>query len=324
MERATVDLVRVPREERYFDREEVLGRDVTSVFSKPAPRKAAVHDSDGAGGPSSTPLADAEALKQSLGARRFISETELDEVRASRGKGSVEDGAVAVDKPLVEVLREAKAAKEADFASKWKTMKTGKNRPLDPEELDFLDGMLQQERDRDRQWSQQQKEELYAFRQAVQEKDTAEDAAAAAESLDPFSPSSTAAPPSSTIGPEPPPKAVSKRPAAAPMVRPLVTIKRKAVAPPAAPRSGGVVAAVSATHPNTSNPSSEARTESKPRVDEPGVVGTGSCRGPTESREAEEGPCKTALQVEGAGTDTPGLGGLFAGYGSDSDEEGKG
>lgn len=50
---------------------------------------------------------------------------QLDEVRASRGKGSVEDGAVAVDKPLVEVLREAKAAKEADFASKWKTMKTG-------------------------------------------------------------------------------------------------------------------------------------------------------------------------------------------------------
>lgn len=50
---------------------------------------------------------------------------QLDEVRASRGKGSVEDGAVSVDKPLVEVLREAKAAKEADFAAKWKTMKTG-------------------------------------------------------------------------------------------------------------------------------------------------------------------------------------------------------
>lgn len=42
---------------------------------------------------------------------------------------------------------------------------SGKNRPLDPEELDFLDGMLQQEREKDRQWSQQQREELYAFRQ---------------------------------------------------------------------------------------------------------------------------------------------------------------
>lgn len=119
-------------------------------------------------------------------------------------------------------------------------------------------------------------------------------------------------------------QAMSKRPAAAPMVRPLMTIKRKAVAPSAAPQSGGVLAAVSATHPNTSNPSSEARTESKPRVDEPGVVGTGSCRGPTESREEEEGPCKTALQAEDARTDSPGLGGLFAGYGSDSDEEGEG
>lgn len=51
--------------------------------------------------------------------------------------------------------------------------------------------------------------------QAVQEKDTAEDAAAAAESLDPFSTSSTAALPSSSIGPEPPPKVsvVSPKPA---------------------------------------------------------------------------------------------------------------
>lgn len=66
------------REERYFDREEVLGRDVASVFSKAA-RQAAAGPStgDGSGAPSLTPLADAEALKQSLGARRFISETEV-------------------------------------------------------------------------------------------------------------------------------------------------------------------------------------------------------------------------------------------------------
>lgn len=47
---------------------------------------------------------------------------------------------------------------------------------------------------------------VWLLAQAVQEKDTAEDAAAAAESLDPFSTSSSAALPSSTIGPEPPPK----------------------------------------------------------------------------------------------------------------------
>lgn len=68
------------REERYFDREEVLGRDVASVFSKAARQAAAGPSSgtgDGSGAPSLTPLADAEALKQSLGARRFISETEV-------------------------------------------------------------------------------------------------------------------------------------------------------------------------------------------------------------------------------------------------------
>ena len=36
----------------------------------------------------------------------------------------MEDGAVAADKPLVEVLREAKEAKEAAFQEGWRQMKT--------------------------------------------------------------------------------------------------------------------------------------------------------------------------------------------------------
>lgn len=51
------------REEQYFDREEVLGRDLTSVFPTEA-KKAAV---------------DGSALAELLGAgnRKFISETEV-------------------------------------------------------------------------------------------------------------------------------------------------------------------------------------------------------------------------------------------------------
>ena len=37
----------------------------------------------------------------------------------------MEDGAIAPEKPLVEVLREAKEAKEAAFQAVWKSMKTG-------------------------------------------------------------------------------------------------------------------------------------------------------------------------------------------------------
>jgi hypothetical protein len=36
----------------------------------------------------------------------------------------VEDGSLSADKPLVEVLREAKEAKEAAFQETWKQMKT--------------------------------------------------------------------------------------------------------------------------------------------------------------------------------------------------------
>ena len=49
---------------------------------------------------------------------------QLEAIKAERG-GRVEDGAVAPEKPLVEVLREAKEAKEAAFQAMWKTMKTG-------------------------------------------------------------------------------------------------------------------------------------------------------------------------------------------------------
>jgi len=50
--------------------------------------------------------------------------TQLEAVKAERG-GRVEDGAVAPSKPLAEVLREAKEAKEEAFQAMWRQMKTG-------------------------------------------------------------------------------------------------------------------------------------------------------------------------------------------------------
>ena len=49
---------------------------------------------------------------------------QLEAIKAERG-GRVEDGAVAPSKPLAEVLREAKEAKEEAFQAVWRQMKTG-------------------------------------------------------------------------------------------------------------------------------------------------------------------------------------------------------
>jgi hypothetical protein len=141
-----VEMIRVPREEEYFDREAVLGRDATSVF----PREAAqLQDSN------------RDALVEALGARKFISETEvgwavdcsvstasrrpvstalklslaphpqptkkqtqLATIKSTRG-GTVDDGSVAADKPLAVLLAERKAEKDAAFQEQWKQMKTG-------------------------------------------------------------------------------------------------------------------------------------------------------------------------------------------------------
>ncbi|PSC75898.1 hypothetical protein C2E20_1152 isoform X2 [Micractinium conductrix] len=151
MDRKPVELVRVPKEERYYDREEVLGRDAASVFPTEA-RKAAA--------------AGAAGLAELLGAnKKFISETELEEIQSNRG---TEDGSVVADKPLAQILREAKEAKDAAFQDQWKQMKQGKNRPLDEEELEFIDSVAATEAARVRAARAEEESELAAFHAAQQ------------------------------------------------------------------------------------------------------------------------------------------------------------
>ncbi|BDA50143.1 hypothetical protein COCOBI_15-2710 [Coccomyxa sp. Obi] len=148
-----MDMVVIPREEEVFDREEVLGRDASSVF--PTESKA--------------PAMDAEAVKAALGSNlRFITESELEAIKAERGP-RVEDGSVEPSKPLVEVLREAKEAKEAAFQAVWKSMKVGKNRPLDEDDLQFVEAVLEQDRAKDRTVREEERAALDAYQQAVRE-----------------------------------------------------------------------------------------------------------------------------------------------------------
>ena len=51
---------------------------------------------------------------------------QLEELRASAGGARDNDGGIP-NKPLAEVLREAKEAKEEAFQNQWKTMKQGKS-----------------------------------------------------------------------------------------------------------------------------------------------------------------------------------------------------
>jgi hypothetical protein len=97
-----------------FDLNTVLGRDTASVF------------------PVESRKVDPETLESMLGAtytNRFVSEKELDEIKGKRkgGAGGGEDdlaGSVPA-KPLAEILRDQKEAKQRDFEDKLKLIKQG-------------------------------------------------------------------------------------------------------------------------------------------------------------------------------------------------------
>ncbi len=69
-----------------------------------------------------------KSAADSLGGRNFITEKELEELRAEQAGPAGE--AIVPEKPLAEVLAEAKQAKEDAFQAQWKQMKTGVPRAL--------------------------------------------------------------------------------------------------------------------------------------------------------------------------------------------------
>lgn len=213
-EQRNVPLVRVERQERYFDREEVLGRDASSVFPTEAKKGAGL---------------DPELVKSVLGGdRKFVSETELAEIKSKRGL-SVEDGTIAADKPLAQILAEAREAKEVAFQEQWKQMKTGKNRPLDEDELEFIDSVVEAEAARLRTICEEEEAELAAFRAAA----AGGGASAPAAALGPQLPEEETAPSGGAEQqrqrppPPPPPKRKRPQPAVRPLIKPFVRPKQQ-------------------------------------------------------------------------------------------------
>ena len=130
-----VEMVRVERAERAYDREKALGRDAASVFPSLA------RDGDG--------VADGDARKDDDDATRkkFVTESELERLRALGGSdGGDASGAsdarnddANAGKPLYQILAERREEKDREFQEQWTSMKVGKNKPLDEEEVEFLD-----------------------------------------------------------------------------------------------------------------------------------------------------------------------------------------
>ncbi|KAI8467414.1 MAG: hypothetical protein J3K34DRAFT_454496 [Monoraphidium minutum] len=298
----TVDMVRVPREEEYYDREEVLGRDASSVFPKEAAQAAE---------------AGRDAMSEALGARKFISETELATIKATRG-GAVDDGSVAADKPLAAILAERKAEKDAAFQENWRQMKTGKNRPLDPEEADFFEGLRRLKAEQETAARQEEMSELEAFREAVRAAAGSKgdgDAGAAAGADGPAtaaegealerrrSGGAAASGGGAAAGAAPQP--VKK---AAPLIKPLIKVipkGKRAAAGGGGAAAGGGGGGGSASGASGGGPAAAAAAGSEAKRQKTG----------TAQRSGSEGS-------GGEGSGGGGLAGLLGGYGSDDDSEG--
>ncbi|KFM27463.1 hypothetical protein F751_1240 [Auxenochlorella protothecoides] len=94
---------------------------------------------------------------------------QLRDIQDAQNQRSAEE--VAASKPLAEVLRDAKEAKESAFQETWKQMKTGKNRPLDEEELEFFDAVAEAEALKRRREQEEEAAELDSFRRLRQEQE---------------------------------------------------------------------------------------------------------------------------------------------------------
>jgi len=147
-----VELVRVEREERVFDRERMLGRDATSVFPSLAEESKDAN------------VAEGVAVKS-----KFVTESELQELRQRGIDDAARDANNASRKPLYQVLAEAKERKNLEFEEHWTEMKIGKNRPLDAEEFEFLSRVEDEKRAIELKRKREEMSEIEAFRKIQQQ-----------------------------------------------------------------------------------------------------------------------------------------------------------
>ena len=144
---SSVEMIRIlPRkgegeEEELFDAEKELGRDVKSVFK----------------------MLDDDGGKEK--SNKFVTAEELERLRKERG-GKEEESEKEPVKPLWQILQEQRDVKEEKFQEGWKTMKEGKNRPLEEDEIEFLDEVEEQKRENEKRKREEEKELSKQFKLA--------------------------------------------------------------------------------------------------------------------------------------------------------------
>jgi len=148
-----MDVVILPREEEVYDREAICGRDTHTVFpsiEKNDPGKYAVKD----------------AMN-----KKFVTESQLEELKSKHGLRP-DDGTMTIDKPLAQLLSERKAAKHEEFQEQWRQMKIGKNRPLEDDELEFINSISEAERAKEKVIQDREKEEMNDFKELLKKHST--------------------------------------------------------------------------------------------------------------------------------------------------------
>lgn len=93
----------------------------------------------------------------------FVTEKELAELKDARGE-RVEDGTLAPDRPLFEILKENKEKKDAEFNERFRNLPP---KALDDDEMEFLEAVDKHKRESDREAAQKEAQELANFQAAI-------------------------------------------------------------------------------------------------------------------------------------------------------------
>ena len=191
-----VGMIRVESKEQVFDREALLGRDVESVF--PTESKAAI-DSE----------ADqvTDAVKEALGSVKFVTESEVEAIRSREAGGGA--GGSGASKPLAQILSERKQQKDEEHQEKMRLIKQGSNKPLDADEMDFLESVELKRRKIADTRKAEEETELLAF-QLAREQMQQKTKPAAKASQQERKPSAAKKPPLAILRVKPKPKAQPK------------------------------------------------------------------------------------------------------------------
>lgn len=129
---------------------QVMGRDKESVFPSLQKRKPGE-------------MSQEEASEVLGTGGKFVSESQLERMKQGHGERA-DDGTAPPNKPLWEVLKEREEEKQREREERERLSKQGTNKPLDDEEVEFLEKARDAVESVESQARKEEEEELRQFR----------------------------------------------------------------------------------------------------------------------------------------------------------------